>query len=364
MYVVILAGGGGTRLWPLSRPDRPKPFLPLVGEQTLLQRTVARIRPLVPSPGDIFCVTDRRYGHFVREQAPDIHLIVEPAARNTAAAIALVTAMIDRPDGEVMAVLPADHWIEKEDVFRGVLEAAARSLATGAFDVEDPLVTLGVRPDRPATEYGYLIPEPLHGAVVDGLQAHRLQAFEEKPTEARARELIGTPDVSWNAGMFLWRRRAIRAALEKYTPLPMLIDQAVGSELALKNAYDRVTPISIDRAVMESAASDHRVLMGGMEVGWSDLGSWTALLAALGGDRAQGVTGRVVQTGEAIEAGPDDLVVHGVDSRLTVDRADDLAGADGALAVEGVSAHLAGAGHLIDEVRGLLERVDHEGVRA
>ncbi len=97
------------------------------------------------------------------------------------------------------------------------------------------------------------------------------------------------PGVAWNAGMFLWQRGAIRAALEKYTPLPMLIDNAVGSELALANAYDRVTPISIDKAVMEGAASDHRVVMGGMDVGWSDIGGWTALLGALGDRRASRV---------------------------------------------------------------------------
>jgi mannose-1-phosphate guanylyltransferase len=364
MYVVILAGGGGTRLWPLSRPDRPKPFLPLVGERTLLQRTVDRVAPLVDE-GDIYVVADQRYAQHVREQVPEARLVSEPIGRNTAAAIALATRMIDRPDDDVMAVLPADHWIEKEDAFREVLGSAADGLATGAFGIEDPLVTLGIRPDHPSTHYGYLIPEPLRREKIRGLWAHPLHAFEEKPTEARARELLGMPDVSWNAGMFLWRRRAIRAALEKYTPLPMLIDQAVGSELALKNAYDRVTPISIDKAVMEGAASDHRVVMGGMDVGWSDLGSWTALLRALAPDRAGAATGRVVQTGETIDAGPSDLVVHALDGRLTVDPAEALATQPGGtIAVDGVSAHLIGAGHLVDDVRGLLERVEHEEVRA
>ena len=367
MYVVVLAGGGGTRLWPLSRPDRPKPFLPLISDETLLQRTVRRVRPLVDET-DVFCVTDRRYGQLVRDQAPDIGLIVEPTGRNTGAAIALAARMIERPDDEVMVVLPADHWIEDEDVFRGVIEAAVRSLATGSFGIERPLVTLGVQADVPAVEYGYLRPDQMRGQKIDGLKAYPLIGFEEKPTDARARELINLPGVAWNAGMFAWQRGAIRAALEKYTPLSMLIDQAVGSDLALANAYDRITPISIDKAVMESAAADHQVVMGAMDVGWSDLGSWTALLhvlAGAAGTTADGASGRVVQTGETIELGAADLVVRTVDGRLTVDAGPAVAGASGGTIVtDGVWAHLAGARPLIAEVRGLLDRVDHEEVRA
>jgi mannose-1-phosphate guanylyltransferase len=363
MYVVILAGGGGTRLWPLSRPDRPKPFLPLVGDRTLLQRTVDRVLPL--AEGDIFVVADQRFGHLVREQVPAARLISEPLGRNTAAAIALATRLIERPDDEVMAVLPADHWIEREDVFQAVLRDAAEGLATGAFGIEDPLVTLGIQPTSASTDYGYLIPESLRREKVRGLWAHPLHAFEEKPAEGRARDLLNMPDVAWNAGMFLWRRRAIRAALEKFTPLPILLDSAVGSELALKNAYERVTPISIDKAVMEGAATDHRVVMGAMDVGWSDLGSWTALLAAIAGDRARGATGRVVQSGETLDVHENDLVVHPVNGRLVVEPASALAAdRDARIVADGVWAHLAGAGHLLDEVRGLLERVDREEVRA
>jgi len=169
MYIVILAGGGGTRLWPLSRPERPKPFLPLLGDETLLQRTVARILPLVGSVHDVFVVTDRKYGHFVRDQVPDVQLIVEPAGRNTAAAIALATRMIERPDHEVMAVLPADHWIRDEPEFRDVLGNAATGLAAATpFDIEAPLVTLGVRPAFASTAYGYLVPEPLGGRTIAG----------------------------------------------------------------------------------------------------------------------------------------------------------------------------------------------------
>src|SRR5262245_45191074 len=137
MYAVILAGGGGTRLWPLSRPDRPKPFLPLLGDETLIQRTARRIAPLLRD-GDLFCVTDRRYGQLVRDQIPEATLIVEPNGRNTAAAITLATAAIDRPDDEVMLVLPADQWIEREDEFLRVLGAAVDRLANGAFGIEEP----------------------------------------------------------------------------------------------------------------------------------------------------------------------------------------------------------------------------------
>jgi len=357
MYVVILAGGGGTRLWPVSRPDCPKPFLPLLGDESLLQRTVARVMPLV-AEGDVFCVTDRRYGQLVRDQVPDVRLIVEPSARNTAAAIALATAVIDRPDDEVMVVLPADHWIVDEETFRKVLSIASDRMAWGAFGIESPLVTLGIRPTQPSTDYGYLRPDTMHGSRIDGVPAYPLLGFEEKPTDARARELINMPGVAWNAGMFAWQRGAIQAALEKYTPLPMLIGQATGSELFLAGAYDRIQPISIDKAVMESAADDRRVVMASLDVGWSDLGSWTALLAALGNGDAGGATGRVVQRGETVDLGPDDLVVRPVDGRLVVDAGPALAdGSGGTVAADGVWAHLAGARSLSAQVEALLERV-------
>jgi mannose-1-phosphate guanylyltransferase len=312
MYVVILAGGGGTRLWPLSRPDRPKPFLPLLGDETLLQRTVARIKPLVGEE-NIFCIVDRRHGQLVREQVPRVGLLVEPSSKNTAPAITLATAAIDRPDDEVMLVLPADHRIVDEDGFRDVITSATEHLATGAFGIEDPLVTLGIEPTHASTDYGYLRPDTMHGSRIDGVSAYPLTAFEEKPVEARARELINLPGVAWNAGMFAWRRRAITAALEKYTSLLMLIEQAWSSDLALAGAYERISPISIDFAVMEGAADDRHVVMAAMDVGWSDLGSWTALLEAVG---ISGIDARVVQPGETVEVDADDLVVERVDDRV------------------------------------------------
>ena len=322
MYAVILAGGGGTRLWPLSRPETPKPFLPLLGgihgDRSLLQMTVDRLagHPDLPiAPADVTIVTDRRYSRLVREQLPETRILGEPAGRNTAAAVALATAAIERPDDEVMLVVPADHLIAKPNVYRGVLRAATGRLAgMGAFGSPDPLVTLGIQVSRPATEYGYLIPNLDLGAEFEGIRAYPLKAFEEKPNPERAAALLTEPGVAWNAGIFGWQRRAIRDALDRYTGLMTLIGASHASEAGLAGAYDQLKPVSIDYAVLEPAARDGRVVMGAMEVGWDDLGSWTALLAATG----IGGTGRVVQAGEAAEAAEDELIVERVDGRLSL----------------------------------------------
>jgi mannose-1-phosphate guanylyltransferase len=312
MYAVILAGGGGTRLHPLSRPERPKPFLPLLDERSLLQRTVARLAGLTD---DITVVTDRRYERLVKAQAPDAALVLEPLGRNTAAAIALAALTIERHEDEVMLVLAADQTVERDDVFRAVLRTAAERLATGVFGIEEPLVTLGIEVDRPATDYGYLIPDLGRGADVDGLRAYPLVRFEEKPKPARADELAKLDGVAWNAGIFLWRRRTITAALGRYTGLLQSLGPMVGSPASLERAYEAIQrPVSIDFAVMEGAAQSGQVVMASMDVGWSDLGSWSALLAAIG---VRG-SGAVVQAGETVEVEHDDLIVRRIGGRLGV----------------------------------------------
>jgi mannose-1-phosphate guanylyltransferase len=247
----------------------------------------------------------------------------------------------------------------REGVFRAVLAAAERELAKGAFDIEDPLVTLGVQMTRPATEYGYLLPDETrrHGPETGhALVAYPLRAFEEKPAPARAQDLYSTYGVAWNAGMFLWRRRAIRAALERYTGLLTLIGTAAHSASALEGAYDRLTPISIDHAVMEGAASDGRVVMGALDVGWSDLGNWTALLEAIAGPGA-GV-GRVVPPGEVLELDGDDLAVRSVDGRLVLEQ-----GPGGTMVSDLPMAHLANARGHASAITALLDRVQAQETR-
>jgi mannose-1-phosphate guanylyltransferase len=314
MYAVIMAGGGGTRLHPLSRPERPKPFLPLLPSgETLLQATARRL-PVAPDA--VTVVTERRYERFVRDQLPDAHVLLEPMGRNTAAAIAYAAIAIDKPDDEVMLVVPADAYIEptSEGVYTSLLDKAER-LATDAFDVDGPLVTFGVQASRPATEYGYLIPKLDTKRDVSGLTAYQLDRFEEKPTQERAQMLLKEPGVAWNAGIFLWRRSAITGALGRFTGLLQTLRPMVGAPMLLESAYEAIQQArSIDHAVMESAARNGQVVMGAMDVAWSDLGSWTALLAAIGAHGA----GAVVQPGETALVERDDLVVRRVDGRLGV----------------------------------------------
>jgi mannose-1-phosphate guanylyltransferase len=318
VYAVIMAGGGGTRLWPLSRPETPKPFLPLLDDRSLLQRTFDRIAgaELGLRPDDVAVVTERRYGPMVREQLPGVRVIAEPLGRNTAAAIALATLRFERDPNEVMLVLPADSWIdpEKEVVYRQVLKAVARVARDGAFGVDMPLVTLGVQTERAATEYGYLIPKYDDGEIIDGIQMYPLSGFEEKPDRERAGQLFTQLGVAWNAGIFLWQRQAIRDAIDRYTGLITMIGAVAGSDSGLEASYDRLKPISIDHAVMEGAANDRRVIMGSMAVGWTDLGSWTQLVAAIGGTG----TGRVISPNEAVHADEADLVIERIGGRLAV----------------------------------------------
>ena len=216
MEVVILAGGGGTRLRPMSRPELPKPFLPLLGPETLFQRTLARLPEDVPGlferRRDVVVVTDRRYEAIVRRQAAAVpgfppgavRVLAEPCGRNTAPAIALAAASAagDRRDDDVMLVLPADHVIVREEIFRDVLLGVAAGLAPGALGVERPLVTLGIRPAGPETVYGYIRPRrdpggralsevveaelPGRAAPIE-LTAHPVESFEEKPSRQRSR---------------------------------------------------------------------------------------------------------------------------------------------------------------------------------
>jgi mannose-1-phosphate guanylyltransferase len=284
MYAVIMAGGGGTRLWPLSRSRRPKPFLPLLeGDHTLLEAGVSRLSPLI-APTDIYIVTDTRYAPLVREVAPEVpaaNIIGEPFGRNTAAAVSLMAEAIDRPDDEVMVVLPADQAVRDEEGFRHALAAAAERAVAG------DLVTLGVKPTEPSTGYGYVIATGAPSAY-GGRETFRVERFEEKPTPERAQELIASGAAYWNAGIFVWQRAAAKAGLARYSadisgPIAAWVASASPSGLpgwpgpALAETYRDLRDTSIDYALLEPASLEVKVAVVPISVGWSDLGSWSAL---------------------------------------------------------------------------------------
>lgn len=313
MYAVIMAGGGGTRLWPLSRADKPKPFLPLVGETTLLQWTVRRLSPLI-EPRDVYVVTDGRYRAIVREQLPDVpaeNILAEPMGRNTAAAVAYAAAAIDRPLDEVMVVLPADHAIADEAGFRASLASAAVRAASG------DLVTLGITPTGPETGYGYVLST---GEVTDaaGSPSWRVERFVEKPSVERAQEMLAGGRASWNAGIFIWRRGSVLDGLRTHAPdiLGDLEAALAGGPDALAAAYPSVRATSIDYALMEPASVAGTVAVVPTDVGWSDLGSWAALLDARGAEASLGVATQIGDGADVIAVGGHDVLVHAVGGRL------------------------------------------------
>ncbi len=320
MYAVIMAGGGGTRLWPLSRVRRPKPFLPLLeGDRTLLGAGVSRLEPLI-APEDVYVVTDARYAPLVQEVAPQIpaiNIIGEPCGRNTAAAVALMAHLVERPADEVMVVLPADQAVADEAGFRSALVAAGERAAGG------DLVTLGVEPTEPSTGYGYVIAvgDPVvHG----GRDTFRVKRFEEKPNPARARELIASRAAYWNAGIFVWRRSELVAGLEHHSPD---IDEPIREWVAgaspsgvagwpgaeLEETYRDLRATSIDYALLEPASTESAVAVVPMAVGWSDLGSWSALR-----DQRAAVGAAVITTegsARVIDVGGKDVLVHAAGGR-------------------------------------------------
>ena len=326
MYAVILAGGGGTRLWPLSRPDRPKPFLPLLGERTLLRATFDRLVPGLLAAADVVVVTDRRYAALVLEELPELdraQVLGEPAGRNTAAAIAYAAAAIERPPGDVMLVLPADHLVRDEGAFRALLRDAAAVAADAVPGSGNPsLITLGIAPSGPETGYGYIVAvEPRVGGPGNGSMtsgAVDVARFVEKPSaEAAAALLAGPAAVAWNAGIFAWRRDSIRAALAAHAPdilaaVEMGVHASAGDPAALDAAYATLRATSIDYAVMEPASRVGNVAMLGADVGWSDLGSWAALRDALVAEAvAAGEPAGVVGFGARSDRGSASTLVMG-----------------------------------------------------
>ncbi len=287
LVALVMAGGCGTRFWPLSRRSRPKQLLPFAGGRSLLSVTVERLAPLVAARRTLV-VTGREVAEAVRAELPGLppeNVLVEPEGRDTAACIGWVAWRLAAtgPDA-VMLVVPADHLVADGAALRAALAAAAATAyARGG------LVTLGLRPSGPATGFGYLeLGEEIVGA--GSLPVHRVTRFVEKPDRARAEELLAAGHYRWNSGMFAWTVTEIQRAIRTHLPelaagLDALIGDArrLGEEAALARHFPTLPRVSIDFGVMEKAADVWAVPV---EFAWSDVGSWPALQEVL--PRAEG----------------------------------------------------------------------------
>ncbi len=340
IHAVVMAGGKGTRFWPLSRENRPKQVLPVVGEKTMIQETVERLSKIAP-PERTYVVTGASHAEEIRAQLPGIparNVIVEPAGRNTAPCIALAAAIIKKldPDG-VMAVFPSDHVIARPDA----LYKAVDAVMAGIDKDGSALGVIGIKPNYPETGYGYI-----KTAAQTGGGAMKAEEFLEKPGLDTADRYVQSGNYYWNAGMFFWRADVILDEIGKSQPetarAVVELATAFGTgrfDGLMAETYPRLNSISIDYAVMERAGAEGRVIAAVADPGWSDVGSWRSLYDLVPsdseGNRARGrlvavdSTGAFVHNGKRLVAvvGLDDVIVVETDDAILVchkDRAQDV----------------------------------------
>jgi len=313
MFAIVMAGGSGTRLWPLSRRRSPKQLLALTGDTSLLQQTVARLGSVL-KPHDIYIITSAAHVRATQEQLPQLppdNILGEPLARSTAVAAGLATVLARRESDEVALVLPADHYVADDAAFDEALREAARTAERGY------LVTLGVTPKHAATGFGYIkVGERLHEALPTAIA----ERFVEKPDAAAAQAFLDDGGYLWNAGIFVWRVYAFRQALERFQPtLASALDRIAGLHRTpgwmseVRDILEPIPAVAIDTGIAEQAAREGRVAVVPMDAGWSDIGSWSALLEALSATSGASL----VASGRHLDRGSQRVLVHAGD-RLVV----------------------------------------------
>lgn len=274
---LIMAGGKGTRFWPLSTEKKPKQFLNLLGEETMIQMTVNRIKPIIPIER-IFVCTGKMYVDLVKEQIPGLperNIIVEPEGRNTTPCIALSGLVIERYYKDTtMIVLPSDHLIQNEDEFRRIIKTSSQFVEKN----NKAIITLGMKPNRIETGYGYI--KYNEYSENNEFNIYKVEKFVEKPNEKKAKEYLEDSSYLWNGGMFLWKTSNILNEIKKYSfstyeALNEILD--VEEEIlqnSINKKYKKTESISIDYAVLEKSKNIYVVPT---EIGWDDIGTWKSV---------------------------------------------------------------------------------------
>lgn len=325
-YGVIMAGGGGTRFWPLSTKAEPKQFLNLSGKDILVNETIDRQRAFIDAK-DIFIVTNKTQASLMLERTkgrilPD-HILAEPAARNTAACIGYAAMEITRKYGDgIMCIFAADHHIRDEKEYTRVMEEAVRMA-----EETDALVTIGIHPTFPSTGYGYIKNTPVKGKAY-----HSVEEFVEKPDPDTAQAYVEAGCYAWNSGMFVWKASTILRYFEKLLPdiyaCLVQIGDAMGTKrekAVIEEVYPVIPKISVDYGIMERAKG---VLMLEGDFGWSDVGSWDTLDTVRGKDENGNIA-----SGDTLLLDTKNCVVYGKHKLIAAVGVKDLAVVEGDSAV-------------------------------
>lgn len=270
LFVVIMAGGIGSRFWPRSRKARPKQLLNILGQNSMIRETYRRVSNLVP-PENVYVITNKVQAALVRDELPEIpkeNIIAEPVGKNTAPCVAVsAKAIANRSKDSVLITLPADHIIKKEKEFeKKLIEAAEFAYKSKG------LVTFGITPTRPETGYGYINFEKSGNE-----NTHKVKRFVEKPDLATAEKYLESGDYLWNSGMFIWSSDVILREVQKYLPDTFSLVSRLtneGFESIIEEIYPRFESVSVDYGIMEK--SDKVYTMEG-DIGWSDVGSWESV---------------------------------------------------------------------------------------
>jgi mannose-1-phosphate guanylyltransferase len=331
LHALIMAGGGGTRFWPRSRQKKPKQFLTLTGDRSLLQQTVDRLRPLT-GPGGVVVVTGAQHADAVTAQLPELgpeNLLAEPSPRDSAAAIALAAAVVARRrPGAIVGSFAADHVVRDQEAFCTAVREAVATARAGY------VVTIGIEPDRPATAFGYIqAGSPLDLAAAPS--AHAVRTFVEKPDADTAAAYLAEGGYRWNAGMFVARADVLLGELARHRPALHAGIQELAAAWdtprrpeALDTVWPTLEKVAIDYAVAEPAAAAGRVAVVPASFGWDDVGDFAALATLLPPDAEVRVLGdgeHVIAheaSGVAVPGRGRLLAVLGLDDVVVVDTPD------------------------------------------